>query len=107
MRPSPKQFNIYYDSASTKRYEPDFIVETDNRIYMVETKAAKDVDNEDVRAKAKAAREYCRAVTEWNADHNGKPWEYDVIPHDNVRLNFTFDGVVAASIEYDSSQMPL
>lgn len=107
MRPSPKQFNIYYDSAATKRYEPDFIVETDNRIYMIETKAAKDVDNEDVRAKAKAAREYCRAVTEWNADHNGKPWEYDVIPHDNVRLNFTFDGVVAASIEYDSSQMPL
>ena len=107
MRPSPKQFNIYYDSAATKRYEPDFVVETEDRIYMVETKAAKEVDSEEVRAKAKAAREYCRAVTEWNADHNGKPWEYDVVPHDSVRLNFTFGGVVAASIEYDGGQLPL
>lgn len=107
MRPSPKQFNIYYDSAATKRYEPDFIVETEERIYMVETKAAKEVDSKEVRAKAKAAREYCRAVTEWNAEHNGKPWEYDVVPHDSVRVNFTFGGVVAASIEYDGSQLPL
>lgn len=107
MRPSPKQFNIYYDSATTKRYEPDFIVETEERIYMVETKAARDVDTEEVRAKAKAAQEYCRAVTEWNADHNGKPWEYDVISHDDVRLNFSFGGVIASSIEYDSGQFPL
>lgn len=107
MRPSPTQFNIYYDSAATKRYEPDFIVETEERIYMVETKAAKEVDSEEVRAKAKAAREYCRAVTEWNAEHNGKPWEYDVVPHDSVRVNFTFGGVVAASIEYDGSHLAL
>lgn len=107
MRPSPKQFSIYYDSAATKRYEPDFIVETEERIYMVETKAARDVDTEEVRAKARAAQEYCRAVTEWNADHNGKPWEYDVISHDDVRLNFSFSGIIAASIEYDSGQLPL
>lgn len=107
MRPSPKQFNIYYDPAATKRYEPDFIVETEKRIYMVETKAARDVDTEEVRAKAKAAQEYCRAVTEWNADHNGKPWEYDVVSHDDVRLNFSFNGVIAASVEYDSGQLPL
>ena len=37
LRPAPHQFRIYWDNNS-KRYEPDFIVETENTIYMVEVK---------------------------------------------------------------------
>lgn len=27
---------------------------------------------------------------EWNATHGGKPWEYAMIPHDDVRINSSF-----------------
>ncbi len=40
MRPSPKQFNLYYGPAGMNRHEPDFIVETTDGIFMVETKAS-------------------------------------------------------------------
>lgn len=64
LRPSPKQFDIYYGPGGIARYEPDFVVETESKIYMVETKANKDIDTDLVKEKAKAAQEYCRAVTE-------------------------------------------
>jgi type III restriction enzyme len=87
LRPSIKQFNIYYGSGGTNRYEPDFVVETEDTIYMVETKAANELTSETVREKAAAALEYCRAVTEWNAKNGGKPWKYAIISHDEVKLN--------------------
>ncbi|RCX15458.1 type III restriction enzyme [Anaerobacterium chartisolvens] len=96
MRPSAKQFNIYYGQGGVSRYEPDFIVETADTIYMAETKAANEVQNAlqnkngDVWVKSIAAQEYCRAVTEWNAKNGGKPWEYALISHDEVRLQSSF-----------------
>lgn len=101
MRPSPKQFNIYHDTASSKKYEPDFIVETDELIYMVETKAEKDIKTDEVRAKAKAAEEYCRAATEWNETHGGKSWQYVLVSHENVKLNFSLGGIVETGIGYN------
>ena len=38
MRPSIKQFDIYYGPGGINRYEPDFVVETSDKIYMIETK---------------------------------------------------------------------
>lgn len=96
MRPSAKQFNIYYGQGGVSRYEPDFIVETADTIYMAETKAANEVQNAlqnkngDVWVKSIAAQEYCRAVTEWNVKNGGKPWEYALISHDEVRLQSSF-----------------
>ena len=52
LRPAPNQFNIYWSNGA-KRYEPDFIVETADCIYMVETKAKKDLTTEEVQAKKK------------------------------------------------------
>ncbi len=91
MRPSPKQFNIYYGPGGSSRYEPDFIVETEDRIFMVETKASKELQAKDVIEKAKAAEVYCQAASEWNADHGGKPWTYALISHDEVRINSSFE----------------
>ncbi len=90
MRPSPKQFNIYYGSDGMSKYEPDFIVETKDKIYMVEIKARNEMENATVREKATAAVVYCNAVSTWNANNGGKPWEYTLISHDEVRLNFSF-----------------
>lgn len=90
LRPSPKQFNIYYGPAGANKYEPDFVVETADTIYMVETKASNEISSDAVKEKAIAAIEYCRAVSEWNADNGGKPWVYALIAHDEVRLQSSF-----------------
>lgn len=90
MRPSPKQFNIYYGQGGMSRYEPDFVVETSDKIYMVEIKASNEMDNASVKEKASAATVYCNAVSEWNASNGGRPWEYVLISHDEVRLNSSF-----------------
>jgi type III restriction enzyme len=105
MRPSAKQFNIYYGPGGISRYEPDFVVETSDVIYMVETKASDDVQKAlqnksgDVWEKAIAGQEYCRAVTEWNAKNGGKPWKYALISHDEVRLQSSFLYLVKNRVE--------
>lgn len=103
MRPSPKQFNIWYGAASSKRYEPDFVVETVDTIYMVETKAERNVEDKDVLEKAKAAKAYCDAATEWNSKHGGKPWHYELVKHTSVRINSSFRGTLSVTLEYNSS----
>ena len=97
MRPSPKQFNIWYGAANTKRYEPDFVVETADGIYMVETKAERNIEDKDVKEKAKAAMAYCKAASDWNADHGGKPWHYVLVSHVNVHINSSFGGILGSS----------
>lgn len=96
LRPVPQQFNIYWADGS-KRYEPDFIVETAEAIYMCETKAEKDVSDEDVKAKADAARTYCAIVSAYNGRHSGKPWKYVIIPHTVVKRNFSFGFIIGKS----------
>lgn len=90
LRPSPKQFNIYYGAGGVSKYEPDFIVETAETIYMVETKASNEINSTAVKEKTLAALVYCRAVTEWNKENGGKPWEYALLSHDEVRLQSSF-----------------
>lgn len=96
LRPVPQQFNIYWADGS-KRYEPDFIVETADTIYMCETKAEKDVSDEDVKAKADAARTYCAIASGYNARNSGKQWKYLIIPHTAVKRNFSFDYIIGKS----------
>ena len=93
IRPAPNQFNIYWSSGA-KKYEPDFIVESADVIYMCETKAEKDVHDADVQAKAEAAREFCRRASEFTAQNGGKPWKYIVIPHTLVDRSYSFNYVL-------------
>lgn len=94
LRPVPNQFNIYWSSGA-KKYEPDFIVETADAIYMCETKAEKDVNDPDVQAKAEAAREFCRRATEFTSQNGGKPWRYIIIPHILVDRAYTFNYILS------------
>lgn len=94
LRPVPNQFNIYWANGS-KRYEPDFIVETTDTIYMCETKMEREVDSDDVQAKAKAACEFCSRASEYTENNGGKPWEYVIIPHTLVKRDYTFGYVIA------------
>ncbi|PPK49300.1 DEAD/DEAH box helicase [Clostridium algidicarnis] len=101
MCPNIKQFNIYYDRDSESRYQPDFVVETNTTIYMLEIKDSRRLEDPVVVKKAKAATEYCRAVTEFNLENGGKPWEYGVISHDEVHLNSSFDYLVKNRKKYE------
>lgn len=94
IRPVPNQFNIYWANGA-KRYEPDFIVETEDAIYMCETKAEKDVNDDDVLAKAEAAKEFCHRATEFTAKNGGKPWHYIIIPHTLVNRGYTFNYILS------------
>lgn len=89
LRPAPNQFNIYWNSIN--KYEPDFIVETEKGIYMVEIKAANQVNNDEVQAKKVAAEKYCKDVNEYGKKHNLKKWHYLIIEDNNVKTNYSFD----------------
>lgn len=93
LRPVPNQFRIYWGDGS-HLYEPDFVVETQEKIYMVETKAEKDIDNVDVIEKKKAAEEYCSVVSKVTT----KPWKYVLIPHDAVGRTMQLNYVLTSSI---------
>ena len=90
LRPAPNQFRIYWRN-NTKRYEPDFITETDDAIYMIETKAANEIDSSEVREKTTAALRYCAYATDFTTANTGKPWKYLLIPHDQVATNSSFE----------------
>ena len=105
MRPSAKQFDIYYGPGGINRYEPDFIVETADKIYMVETKSSNEIHSESVIQKAKAAKVYCQAVTDWNAENGGKPWDYVLISHNEVHLNSSFVYLVKNRVQYKQMEL--
>lgn len=94
LRPAREQFSIYWSNGS-KRYEPDFIVETADTIYMVETKAATNVSTDEVQQKKAAAEEYCRHASEFTAENGGKPWRYILLPHDVVDRTASFEYLMA------------
>ncbi len=94
LRPAREQFSIYWSNGS-KRYEPDFIVETAEAIYMVETKAATNVSTDEVQQKKAAAEEYCRHASEFTAENGGKPWKYILLPHDIIDCTASFEYLIA------------
>lgn len=89
LRPAKNQFQIYWNHNSS-RYIPDFVVETPDTIYMVETKKEGDIDTGDVQEKATAAAQYCKHATDFTTKNNGKPWKYVIIPHNAVLANMSF-----------------
>lgn len=93
LRPAPNQFDIYWNHNSS-RYRPDFVVETDVAIHLIETKKEGDIETSEVQEKSQAALEYCRHATEYTAQHGGKPWEYILIPHNAVQSNMGFQFLV-------------
>lgn len=96
LRPSAMQFNIHWGRDS-RRYEPDFVVETNDSIYLVETKASKELSNEEVLAKAEAARQYCSLATDYTTKHGGKPWHYLLVSHLDIEPTFSFKYVCELS----------
>lgn len=94
LRPAPRQFDLTYSSG--KRYEPDFVVETESDIYLVEIKRRDETDAPDVLAKKGRAVAYCALATAWAKANGHKAWTHLFIPDDEVRANRTLDDYVKA-----------
>ena len=93
LRPAGNQFHIYWKHNS-KQYHPDFVAETADTIYLIETKKEGDMDTAEVQEKSQSAIAYCRHATEFTTQNGGKPWKYILIPHDVVKMNMGFDTLV-------------
>jgi type III restriction enzyme len=70
-------------------YIPDFVAETPDTIYMIETKAEDQINSPEVQNKKKAAETWCASASARKAQNNGKPWKYLLIPHGAVKDNMT------------------
>ncbi len=88
LRPAPQEFNITYNHGHN--YEPDFVVETEDMIYLVEVKGEDKLNDPDVIAKKNRGIQYCAAATRWSRANNYKCWRYLFIPSKKVMPNSTF-----------------
>lgn len=93
LRPAEKQFRIYWANNS-RLYYPDFVVERADAIYLVEVKAANQVNTDEVQDKKRAATIYCKYASDYNITNNKKPWKYVIFPHDKVEANYSFDNLL-------------
>jgi type III restriction enzyme len=85
-KPAKGQFQIFYKLGSEQpEYIPDFVAETEALILMAETKRRDDLTTAEVQAKAAAAARWCRHASEYAATTGGKPWQYLLVPHDEVK----------------------
>ena len=94
IKPPLNQLGLFYKAA--KQYNPDFLVETTDKKYMIEVKAANQTDNEDVQEKAKAALKWCECASKVDAD--GKTWEYRLVPGDKIVVGNTFKYVIGMAV---------
>ena len=94
IKPPLNQLGLFYKAA--KQYNPDFLVETANKKYMIEVKAINQTDNEEVQEKARAAIKWCECASQVDAD--GKTWEYRLVPGDKIAIGNTFKYVIGMAV---------
>jgi type III restriction enzyme len=95
-KPARGQFQIYYKwGADHPEYQPDFVSETADTVYMLEPKAKGEMNDPQVIAKRDVAVAWCRHATDHTASYGGKPWKYLLIPHDAITDNMTLEGLAA------------
>ena len=88
LRPHPQEFNITYNHGHI--YEPDFVVDTEKTIYLVEVKGEDKLKDSDVIAKKERGIQYCTVVSAWGKANGYKEWRYLFIPSKQVMPSSTF-----------------
>ncbi|MHC5409480.1 DEAD/DEAH box helicase family protein [Listeria seeligeri] len=97
LRPAKQEFKITYNNG--KQYVPDFVVETDSKIYLVEVKGEDKLYEPDVIAKKKRAIKYCEVVSIWGKANSYKKWEYLFIPSMKIQENSSFEQLSKQFVE--------
>lgn len=93
MKPGRAQFQIEYRSGEA--YEPDFVVETKTRSLILEVKARNELRDPIVEAKAAAAAKWCKTANVHAEAAKTKPWQYALVPDDQITGAATLDGLLA------------
>ncbi len=95
-RPANGQFQIFYRHAADHlEYQPDFVAETDDALFLLEPKASNQMEDPVVLAKKESALQWCENASNHAMTHGGKPWRYLLIPHDEIAENNTLAGFAA------------
>ena len=97
LRPASNQFNITYNHGH--RYEPDFVVEMEDMIYLVEVKGEDRMEKSDVTAKKERAVRYCKAVSAWGKVNGYKQWQHLFIPAGEIHSNSSFGQLAKRFVE--------
>lgn len=88
LRPAAHQFKIWWKAG--REYEPDFVVETADNIYIVEIKAYNRTDDDEVQLKSKAAQAYCKQVNTLFEGTGRKLWKYMLLIDRNISRSTSF-----------------
>lgn len=88
LRPAAKQFNLFYGNG--QRYEPDFVVETSDTMYLVEIKGEDKLNDENNLLKKQRAVRYCQVASVYASGHALKQWKHIYIPSQQVQTNSSF-----------------
>ena len=88
LRPAAKQFNLFYGNG--QRYEPDFVVETSDTMYLVEIKGEDKLNDENNLLKKQRAVRYCQVASVYASGHGLKQWKHLYIPSQQVQTNSSF-----------------
>lgn len=93
MKPAAGRFTIEYQSG--QRYEPDFVVETQDSYLLLEPKNANELSDPVVLAKKRAAERWCQYASEHATQVGTKPWRYALLPHNEILANSSLKGLLA------------
>lgn len=88
LRPAPQEFNITYNHGH--KYEPDFVVETNDVIFLIEVKGEDKLNDPNVIAKKNRGIQYCEVASRWGKANGYKEWKYLFIPSMQIRTNSSF-----------------
>lgn len=82
-------------------YSPDFLIRTGEQIYVVETKAQRDLSNENVNRKRIAAVAWCDQINELPPEQrDGREWHYVILGEDAVTQWQANNARLAELLEY-------
>jgi len=94
LKPAKGQFQIFYrHGAEHSEYQPDFIAETADMVFMLEPKASNQMEDPIVLTKKEAAVRWCANASSHAQSYGGKPWLYVLIPHNEIATNITLDAL--------------
>jgi type III restriction enzyme len=96
-KPLKDQFQIFYRVGTAhNQYVPDFVAETKDTNWLIESKARNQLQSAEVQRKKEAAEEWCGFATAHTQANGGKPWKYALIPDDVVDENMSSEYLVTA-----------
>jgi type III restriction enzyme len=78
-----------------REYQPDFVAEAADAIYMLGPKTRKELEDPVVLAKKDVAASWCANASDHALSHRGKPWQYVLIPHHPISENMTLGGLAS------------